>query len=360
MVAGIGKVRRILTCKADVVVVGGGPGGATAAIQCANAGLKVTLIENQAFPREHPGETLHPGIEPLLKQLGVSEQIEKAEFLRQEGNWIEWNSYYQFEPFGADEHGPWRGYQVWRADFDAILLNRAREAGVKVMQPCRAEKPLVAEGCVKGVQTTNGNFRSSFVIDAAGERHWLARKLKLRIEKHSPPLTARFGYVRGECLARDEAPAIVADDNGWTWTARVRPNLYQWTRLFVNKDRPRVFPVPAEFRELAPSGRTQGADVTWRLVTAPAGPGYFLVGDAAAVLDPASSHGVLKAIMSGMMAAHYILRIVNGAKETMVATAYSQWVGDRFEHDVSKLTSLYEIFEGGTTGFAIPNKVYSE
>jgi flavin-dependent dehydrogenase len=318
------------------------------------------LIESQAFPREHPGETLHPGIEPLLKQLGVFEQIESAGFLRHEGNWIEWNSDYHFEPFGADEHGPWRGYQVWRADFDAILLNRAREVGVKVMQPCRCQNPLVVDEHVEGVQTTNGNVTSSFVIDAAGERHWLARKLKLRIEKHSPPLTARFGYVRGECLTRDEAPAIVADGDGWTWTARVGPNLYQWTRLFLNKERTRVLGVPTEFRELESRGRTQGADVTWRLVTAPAGPGYFLVGDAAAVLDPSSSHGVLKAIMSGMMAAHSIGRIVNGADETMVATAYSRWVADWFEHDASKLTRLYAIFDGETTGFAIPNKAYSE
>jgi flavin-dependent dehydrogenase len=295
---------------------------------------------------------LHPGIEPLLKQLGVFERVQNAGFLRHEGNWIEWNSDLHFEPFGADVHGPWRGYQVWRAAFDAILLNRASEAGVRVMQPCRAEKPLVEGECVKGLQTTDGTVTSSFVIDAAGDRHWLARKLKLPIEKRSPRLTARFGYVRGECLTRDEAPAIVADGDGWTWTARVRLNLYQWTRLFLNKEKPQVFPVPTEFRELEPIGGTHGADVTWRLASPPAGLGYFLVGDAAAVLDPASSHGVLKAMMSGMMAAHSILRIVNGADDGLVAEAYSQWMCDWFEHDVSKLTKLYATIDRGTTDLA--------
>ncbi len=323
-----------------MAVVGGGPGGAAAAIQCAKAGYKVILIESLAFPREHPGETLHPGIEPLLKQLGVFEQVENAGFLRHEGNWIEWDSDLHFEPFGADEQGSWRGYQAWRADFDTLLLNRARELGVEVMQPCRAEQPLVEEGRVNGVQTTRGNVMSSFVIDAAGERHWLARKLKLAIAKRSPPLTARFGYVRGECPARDDAPAIVANRDGWTWTAKVRPDLYQWTRLFLNKEREKRSPVPTEFRGLESVGRTQGADVTWRLVSTPAGPGYFLVGDAAAVLDPASSHGVLKAVMSGIMAAHSILNIVD-ADEISVATAYCQWIDDWFEHDVSKLTKLY-------------------
>jgi flavin-dependent dehydrogenase len=53
--------------------------------------------------------------------------------------------------------------------------------------------------------------------------------------------------------------------------------------------------------------RRRGADVTWRIISPAAGPGFFLVGDAVAVLDPASSHGVLKALMTGMMAAHLIL-----------------------------------------------------
>ena len=145
-----GKARRVLACKTDVIVVGGGPGGAAAAIQCAGAGLKVILMESLAFPRDQPGETLHPGIEPLLKQLGVLQKIEDAGFLRHEGNWIEWNGDLHFEPFGADEHGPWRGYQVWRADFDAILLNRAREVGVTVMQPCAAKQPLLDAGRIKG------------------------------------------------------------------------------------------------------------------------------------------------------------------------------------------------------------------
>ena len=62
-------------------------------------------------------------------------------------------------------------------------------------------------------------------------------------------------------------------------------------------------------------------------------------------LDPASSHGVLKALMSGIMAAHSILRIVDGEVESLVTSAYSQWIVDWFEHDVSKLTQLYSIFD---------------
>jgi flavin-dependent dehydrogenase len=75
---------------------------------------------------------------------------------------------------------------------------------------------------------------------------------------------------------------------------------------------------------------------------APAGPGYFLVGDAAAVLDPASSHGVLNALMSGMMAGHVITQILRyGHPEQPAQRAYCAWLRRWFAHDVKYLKALY-------------------
>lgn len=325
-----------------IVIIGAGPGGSAAAIQCARAGLCVTLIERDEFPRERRGETLHPGVEPLLRQLGVLEEVLAAGFLRHKGNWITWNSSSRFEPFGEDEHGSWRGYQAWRADFDMILLNRARQSGVRVIQPCRAEAPLLEGELVRGVKTSAGSISSDFVIDAAGDRHWLARKLNLRIKKLTPPLTARFGYMEGECQERDEAPAIVAKASGWSWTARVRPNVYQWTNLSLGEEVPESTRPPVEFQELKPLGRTQGADVTWRAVTRPAGAGYFLVGDAAAVLDPASSHGVLRAMMSGLLSANLIAGVLNLlTPPKQAALTYNRWMQDWFLSDVKRMREIY-------------------
>src|SRR5882724_5704622 len=114
---------------ADVVVIGGGPAGAAAAIACATRGLCVVLCERERFTLERPGETLHPGIEPLLAQLGVADRLPQVVGARHAGIWIEWGSARRFEPFGADAHGPWLGFQVRRSDFDALLLERAREVG---------------------------------------------------------------------------------------------------------------------------------------------------------------------------------------------------------------------------------------
>src|SRR5579863_9008965 len=121
---------------ADVVVVGGGPAGAAAAIACAARGLGVVLCERAPSGRDRPGETLHPGIEPLLGQLGVADRFPLVVGARHAGIWIEWGGPRRFEAFGSDANGPWSGFQAWRAEFDALLLERARTLGVEVRQPC--------------------------------------------------------------------------------------------------------------------------------------------------------------------------------------------------------------------------------
>ena len=326
---------------ADVIVVGGGPAGCAAAIGCAQFGLKVILIESKPFPRTHPGETLHPGVEPLLKQLGVLEPVLAAGFLRHQGNWVQWSAENEFVPFGEDDSGAWLGFQAWRADFDAILLNRVKAIGVKVIQPCRASR-LIMDGCrVTGVETSLGTFWAAKIIDAAGDHHWLAQQLGLQIQYHSPRLIAYYGYVTGECPVRDHAPAIAADSCGWTWTAKVRLQLYQWTRLSFVEQKIAKDWLPNEFLGLKIYQAMRAANVTWRIVSQPAGYSYFLVGDAAMVLDPTSSHGVLKAIMSGIWVSHSIAsELLGNLTEQQAIDHYCLWIHNWFRHDVKNLSSL--------------------
>ena len=153
--------------------------------------------------------------------------------------------------------------------------------------------------------------------------------------------------------APDSAPALIADPNGggWTWTARVRPGVYQWTRLrFAPGASERAIP-PKELYGLRPFGpAARGADVTWRRARPAAGPGWFLVGDAAFMLDPSSSHGVLKALMSGRMAAHCIAAVARGlAPEGETVLHYNDWISRWFEADVARLTEHYAPLRGPHT-----------
>jgi flavin-dependent dehydrogenase len=323
---------------ADIIVVGGGPAGSATAITCAARGLRVILFERDSFTRERPGETLHPGIEPLLGQLGVADRLGSVVGARHAGIWIEWGGPRRFEPFGADASGPWTGFQVWRQDFDALLLQRARETGVAVRQPV-AVTAMDEDGAVVSAA---GRATARIVIDATGRSRWLGRALRIASPPRSPRLFARYGYARGTCPARDEAPALVADSSGWTWTAMVRANTYQWTRLAFDGRWPQSDWMPQEFAGLTPLGPSRGADVTWRLADAVARPGWFMVGDAAAILDPTSSHGVLRAIASGIMAGHLAAAVLRGAaRPAQTAAAYQDWLSGWFKTDAAKLSQFY-------------------
>lgn len=323
---------------ADVIIIGGGPAGSCAAIRCAERGLHTILLERELFPRDRPGESLHPGFETLLHQLGVLDVVLAAGFLRFDGNWVECKGTTVFEAFKPTSTGATRGLQAWRQEFDAILLERARQVGVEIVQPGRALRPIVAGSCVVGVETEAGKLESTFVIDAAGRGNWLARHLNLEIQTRSPRLIAHFAYMEGQCPARDDNPGFFVDQTGWTWTARVRPGLYNWTRLNVEDNSIDQNFSPTEFASLRKVGRVQTADVTWRLVPQCAGDGYFLCGDAAAVLDPTSSHGVVKAIMSGAHAADMIVQIARGEiAAPEAAAAFRQIFSTWFEHDVARL-----------------------
>src|SRR5688572_9625150 len=129
-----------------VVVVGAGPGGGAAAIVAAQAGLRVTLLDAGVAPRERPGETLHPGVEPLFDRLGIGDDVRAAGFVRHAGLSVRWERALTFVPYGADERGAWRGFQAWRATLDAIFERRARALGVEVIRGAHVGDAIVEAG----------------------------------------------------------------------------------------------------------------------------------------------------------------------------------------------------------------------
>lgn len=334
---------------ADVVVVGGGPAGSATAIACAVRGLRVILCEREVSGRHRPGETLHPGIEPLLAQLGVLDRLPQVNGARHAGVWIEWSGPRRFEAFGGDAEGPWHGFQVSRAEFDAMLLDRARALGVQVRERCAATGVLKRADALCAVNTELGDIATTMVVDATGAARWLSRALGIASPGRSPRLIARYGYVQGTCPSRDEAPLLIGDTSGWTWSARVAPDTYQW--ICVRFGARVLDGMPDELRGLTPLGPERGADVTWRMAEKTAGSGWFLVGDAAATLDPTSSHGVLKALLSGMIAGHLIAASLgNKAPAEEIATAYHSWVREWFTTDALRMRAFYR--DVSAVGFA--------
>jgi flavin-dependent dehydrogenase len=326
----------------DVLTVGGGPSGAAAAIAGAQQGLRIALVEHKTFPRPHPGETLHPGIEPVLKKLGVWDEFVGLGFIRIPGIWVSWNTPACLHHYGQDATGSWHGYQAWRAQFDHLLLRRAAALGVDVRQPCTALQPVVRGQRATGLVTSHGRLSADFVVDASGPGHWLARRLNIPWRNNSPKFVAWYGYSAACRISDAQLPLLRSTEGGWTWLAQVREDLYHWIRLDLSGENTSRPTPPEELLTHSSPPSCMAANVTWRRPQRLAGPGYLLSGDAAWVLDPACSHGVLKAIMSGMMAAHIVGTILRTpASEAQRLRQYAQWLGAWYAADRQKLRALY-------------------
>src|SRR5438874_8304900 len=107
----------------DVIVIGGGPAGATASTLIAQKGLKVMLFERAKFPRFHIGESLIPETYWVLKRLNMLEKMKKSQFVKKESVQFVGASGRLSEPFYFTEHRPHecsKTWQVLRSEFDMM------------------------------------------------------------------------------------------------------------------------------------------------------------------------------------------------------------------------------------------------
>lgn len=313
--------------KADIIIIGAGPAGCAAAIRARQASLRVVMLDANSQPKHAPGETLHPGIEPILKQLGVLDQVLRAGFQRNRGVWLVCGGRRAFSPYGEDADGPWLGIQADRRVFHQILQQAAIDAHATLLRNTRPEAVLMEVNRVMGVIVNGNHFRATWIVDATGRSAWLARQLELPVSTYSPPLGVRFGWRNEQPAELDSQPSFVFRDDGWDWQAPLADNRTAWVQLRIG-----------DSNDAPP----EGVNLTWLFRPECVGPGFFLVGDAAAVLDPASSHGVLRAVMSGMMAAHLIAAVAADPRcEGEAIETYHTWMSNWFHRDVRKLGEVY-------------------
>jgi flavin-dependent dehydrogenase len=184
----------------DVVIAGGGPAGTSAAIQLAMAGARVLLAEQKKFPRAKLcGEFISPECIEHFARLGVDQRMVEAGgtelcetvFYSRSGRKVGVPS----EWFGG---GKGMALGLSRAEMDARLLSRAREAGVRVMEETQAVGLLMKGKHVDGVRLKrNGEeleVGSLAVIDATGRSRSLARRTERAssksVRRRSAPLVA--------------------------------------------------------------------------------------------------------------------------------------------------------------------------
>jgi halogenation protein CepH len=331
----------------DLIVVGGGPAGSTAATLVALQGHRVLLLEKEKFPRYKIGESLLPatvhGICPLL---GVSKALKEANFVVKRGGTFRWGKSQTPWTFSFASSAAMAGptsiaYQVERMKFDQILLNNAREKGVDVRERHKAVAPMIENERVVGLQFANDQgamraFRARYVVDASGHQTPLARFAGERIYSKFFQNVALFGYYRnGGRLPEPNQGNIfsVAFEHGWFWYIPLSPELtsvgavigaehasalaggYESAMNRFIKDCPQIRDLLANAQRITggPYGELRVLKDYSYTHTHLWRPGLALVGDAACFVDPVFSSGVHLATYSGLLAARSINTCLSGS-----------------------------------------------
>lgn len=330
----------------DVIVIGGGPSGSTFAAAAAQAGLDVLLLEAGRHPRPHVGESLLPGILPILARIGALDAIEAAGFGPKTGSthW-RWGKTPEWDLWFEETEAYPKALFVERARFDAILFENAARAGAEVRSDTPAR--LWWEGArAAGVRWSSGGVRrearARWVIDARGQAGGMGERAHLPGLRHRA-LWAHFRGAKRLPPPRSEQALFVAGGSHWAW---LFPLDAETTSVgFVLRDHA---PGPPEAAydglleatpELAPllAGASRSSPVRverdWSYRMAPvAGPGWLAVGDAAGFIDPVLSTGVLLAMHSGWHGAECVGRALRGeCTEEETAAEYQNHHGRMFE-----------------------------
>ncbi len=212
-----------VTADADMVVIGAGPAGASAAILLATAGWRVVLVEQHLFPRHKVcGECIGAGNLALIDRLGIGPEFRRlaGPELRQVG-WMSGEICVRADlPSCSGNRYPY-GRALGRDRFDALLVERARSLGVRIFQPAKVR--LVGGGagafhCEIAANprgTAVNRLSASLIIDAHGSWEAGAAFGTEEAPVHAPPrasdLFAFKATFRGSSLERGFLPVLALD-----------------------------------------------------------------------------------------------------------------------------------------------------
>lgn len=316
----------------DVVVIGGGPGGSTAATFLARAGKRVLILEKEHFPRFHIGESLLPYNRRIFREMGVLPALEAEGFPAKYGA--------QFHIGNASKalklvfrNGCFTqettAFQVERARFDHILLKHAQSCGAEARQGwavtgfSRTNEHVEVQA--RPETGSSETFVGSFLIDASGRANFTGNQEGLRVVHPKLKKLAVFGHFTGVLLDRGSAAGdtiIVRLENKWFWIIPLAKDKVSVGCVMNQDEFASLKQSPAQvFTQLCQSSvamreRMEAAKLinTIQVTTdfsyynrRLAGARLLRVGDAAGFMDPIFSAGVYLAMYSGKLAAELLL-----------------------------------------------------
>jgi flavin-dependent dehydrogenase len=313
----------------DVVVVGGGPAGSTAAAFLAKAGRKVVLLEKEAHPRFHIGESLLPRNLDIFERLGVLDQVcgigvhkPGAEFVSDRTGR---SCAFPFaHALNRDRTHAW---QVKRAELDALLFRNAIQLGADARQETRVTDIRLGTGGARSAvtaRTASGEtleWQPRYVLDASGRDTFMATRMKVKDSNKYNNTAAIYAHFKGVIRREGELDGYISihlAEDGWFWLIPLPGDIMSvgfvgnqaaWKgrsgtpkELFLS----RIASSPMV------SARTRDAEMVSEIYSTANysyrarqghGDGFLMIGDAYGFVDPMFSTGVLMAMTAGELGA---------------------------------------------------------
>jgi flavin-dependent dehydrogenase len=332
----------------DIIVIGGGPAGSTAATLLAQQGYRVLLLERDAEPTFKIGESLIPATYWTFKRLGMLDKLRASHFPQKFSVQFFSRTGKASAPFYFFETNPHESavtWQVLRSEFDQMLLDNAIEYGVEVRRGVSVRKVLFEGSKAVGVAAQNGRndkasarnsletINGTVIVDSTGQRSLIGRQLNLNTIEPNLKKASLFTHYEGghRDAGIDEGATLIMhteDKESWFWSIPLPYNrtsvgvVGELDYLLQNRrdsdgklDAQKIF--NEELEKCQPLKlRLEGAKQLFPIQTTKdfsyrasriAGDNWVLIGDAFGFLDPVYSTGLFLALKSGEMAADAII-----------------------------------------------------
>lgn len=347
----------------DVLIIGGGPAGSTAATYLARAGHRVTVLERAKFPREHVGESLLPYCYPIFQELGVLDEM-KQRFVRKPG--------VRFIDTDGETYTTWcfshvlkddsqLSFHVIRGEFDKMLLDHSAKNGAVVHEETKVEdvNPDGPDGTViVTAMTASGEkktFTARYLLDASGRDTFMANRMHVKKAHKHLDRTAISGHWQGAKYEGgiDEGLLQIVylggDKQGWIWVIPVGTDRVS---IGVVMNHSYIGGQKAKFSEAGSDNwkldlyqqELQGSPFVAGIlkdakrctplmfngdysyfVERKFGDNYAMVGDAATFIDPIFASGIYLCMNSARLVSRAISTQLNEGKEAgskAIAAAY--------------------------------------
>ncbi|MCG8606858.1 tryptophan 7-halogenase [bacterium] len=338
----------------DVVVIGGGPAGSTIGTMLSQMGYDVVLFDKAKHPRYLVGESLIPHFWKYCEYINADQKISSEGFIEKSGGTVIWDGVIrqmQFKDFGY----PRPALHVERDRFDYLLLEHSRDQGVQVFEEVSVLKANLTDDRPSNViyrvngEKTSGEISCRFVVDASGQSAVVARQLGIRMIDEGFRFMSIWGYFNNSKYVAADGRAydfdqlrttppttFVSNVDRWGWLWHIPQRESTSVGLVLPQEQMKAIKASDEALQayfLRRCGdipylnrlleNAEYCDDSFHVIRdysyRPAdltGPGFFLIGDAAAFVDPIFSIGIVLAMYSAYLAAWSIDQSFKNPKRT--------------------------------------------